>query len=183
MFRVVKEDQESQIEGIDEVLIDENGQKIHNPTFLQMGWTGETVQDDKDPHKFRLRVIIPGEGFYQGLKATDGSDLPNSPIWLSIYHEFGHAYYRYIKPSSNTGLNALEFENAVRAINGMKQRAMTKIIILNSINNYKSATMPKYLFLIFFFFNALVFGQNKELVSIDISQDTVKGKNFAVYNI
>ncbi|HXB31870.1 MAG TPA: hypothetical protein VNV35_00550 [Puia sp.] len=44
--------------------------------------------------------------------------------------------------------------------------------------------MPKYLFLIFFsFFNALAFGQNKEPVSIDISADTLKGKNFAVYNI
>jgi RHS repeat-associated protein len=122
MFLVVKEDQESQIEGPDEVLIDDNGQRIPNPTFLQMGWTGETVQDNKDPHNFRLRVIIPGEGFYQGLKATDGSDLPNSPIWLSIYHEFGHAYYRYFKPSSNPGLNALQFENALRAIKGLKER-------------------------------------------------------------
>lgn len=54
--------------------------------------------------------------------SIDGSTLPNSPLWLTIYHEFGHAYYDQVHHDANEKGKALEFENEIRKINGLKLR-------------------------------------------------------------
>jgi RHS repeat-associated protein len=103
--------------------IGDNGEKIYQPTFKDMKWTGMTTEiDDKN---VQINIVLPNSGVNAdpGKVNTEGKMLSATPSWLTVFHEVGgHGNLRYVLKDPDQRGRTIDYENKLRSLHGMELR-------------------------------------------------------------
>ncbi|MET0461964.1 MAG: hypothetical protein ABW007_02375 [Chitinophagaceae bacterium] len=77
--------------------------------------------------KYAVEILIQQQPYKGTVKGVFGQDI-SRPNYSTMFHEFGHGYYKYILNTCNQGCKAIDAENDVRRNSNLPLRAFDPLL-------------------------------------------------------